>query len=261
MQQNSELSLESAMPWDFKPLRGGIKVFAYVGATLLFFVMLEAVILVLIFPFMAFPDTQGPSASVLKIFAYIVLWLAIVAVAFLVIWAFLALNRRLDLTRYLKKCTDGSIYLLSGSVLRSFSGLGKFSFRENSLLVNGKLGPDLLWPLIIIIAIDILSGLVILSGGKSIVIGGLGVIILLAIYNAVLKSDTSLVIESPSVASVRCSGPIVKIRFKLKPVASLGRITLLLPPNLRAEFFIRFDSIFPEKLPMPYQEALKKIQH
>jgi hypothetical protein len=247
-------SASTSAPWDFRPLRGIVRILAYLGVIVLFLVMLEAVIGVLIFPFAAFSE----SASVLKSIGKVLLWLAIVAIAFGAVWAFATLNRRLDLSRYLKKCPAGSVYLLGGSVLRSFSGIGNVIFSENAMVLKGRLGPNLLWPLIIIIVIDILSGLVILSGGQGIVIGGMGAIIILAIYNAVLKRDTSLSIEPSSVGTVRCSGPIVKIRFGSNPVESLGVVTLLLPPDQRGEFFQRFDRLFPQKLPHTYREALEE---
>ena len=246
------------MPWDFRPLRGTVRAIAYLGAIVLFFVMLYAVIGAIIFPFAVFSDSASESASVLKTIGMVCLWLVIVVIAFVAIWAFATLNRRLDLTRYLKKCPAGSMYLLGGSVLRSFSGVGSVSFGENAMLLKGRLGPNLLWPLLIIIVIDIISGVVVLSGGQGIVIGGMGAIILLVIYNAVFKRDTSLNVEPSSVASVRCRGPIVKIRFKSRPVESLSVVTILIPSDQQAEFFQRFNSLFPEKLPRTYREALKE---
>ncbi|MCX6356201.1 MAG: hypothetical protein NTZ78_15075 [Candidatus Aureabacteria bacterium] len=126
------------------------------------------------------------------------------------------------------------------------------------MLIKGRLGPNILWPLIIIIVIGILSGLVILSGGQGIVIGSMGGVVILAIYNAVFKRYTSLSIDPSSVASVRCSGPIVKFRFKSRPVKSLGSVTVLLPPDQRAKFFQMFDVLFPERLPLAYRESLKR---
>jgi len=211
--------------------------------------------------FVLFFDTVRPSAS------EVAQWLATLAIAFVVTWTFSALNRRIDLGTYFKKCPAGSIYFISGPSLRSFSGTGKVGFRENAMLLKGQLSPNFFWPLVIILVINILSVLLSLSRGKSIVMilsnekyigcGGLLAFYILKSYNRYFTRATSVLIEPSSIASVRCRGPVVKIRFQSRPVSSLFAVTFLLPPDLQVEFFQSFDRLFPEKLPQAYPEALK----
>ncbi|HUU28893.1 MAG TPA: hypothetical protein VM123_13865 [archaeon] len=204
------------------------------------------------------PGTPDESESVFETIKLVILWFATVAVGLFSYWAFAVLKRKLDITNYLKKCPAGTIYLICGSVLRSLTGVGKAGFNENAMLMEGKLGPSLLWPLIVLLVIDVISFIAIFSGGQGIIIGGLGTVIILAIYSALLKRNSSLSVAPGSIASVICSGPVIMIRFKSEPVRSLSSVRLFLPPDQRLEFFRRFDGLFPEKLPSAYIEALRR---
>src|SRR6266404_971267 len=97
----SLLLTTNRMPWDFCPLRGIIWAFAYLGSIILFLAMFPAVICALTFPFAAFSETRV-SPSVLKTIGNVGLWLLIVGSCCALIAAFAALNRRLDVSRYLR---------------------------------------------------------------------------------------------------------------------------------------------------------------
>jgi hypothetical protein len=254
LMQDPEVSRSIAMPWDFKPLRGILLLFGSVA--LLFTTSLAFIVTVggLVFLAVRFEGSGTQANTSTKIVAY----LGVFVVAFMLIWASVALNRRVNLSEYLKKCPPGSIYLLRGSLLRSFRGVGSVSFGENAMLLKGQLGPNLLWPLLVIVAIDIASVLMILSGGGGVVVGGLGAIVVLVIYNFLFRDDGSVSLGPACVARVSCSGPTMKIRFKPKPIASLRGITMLIPSDQRAGFFRAFDNMFPGTLPPAWREALKK---
>jgi hypothetical protein len=261
------LSLTSKpMPWEFRPLRGTAQAVAYLGAVVLMPIRSGAVLGTVIFPIGMFMDPANASASAREMIGWAGLWLGIVALAVVACRAFVVLNRPLDLPRHLNRCPAGSVCFLGGSVFRSFSGAGGVTFDHDAMLLAGWLGPPRFLPLVMILAyvviaiVDVIRDPVAACGPAGILHGSviLGLKLFAGIYERACTRGASLAVAPPSVASVRCRAPIIRIRFKVKPVEALGAVTILIPPDQQVEFFRKFDRLFPGKLPRAYREALRE---
>jgi len=251
---------QNMQPWDFKPLRGFKKFLAYLSYIPLLLLTLSVLMLAIIFSTVLF-DFPISGETVLEKLGFfglsLVLWLVIASVSFPFIWAFVVLKKKICLLRYEKRCKDNAVYVVSGSLFRSFNNVGAISFSENSLKIKAMLGPNLLTALLILVVIELIAFIIVLQGVKGALIGSFGAILIIAIYNAAFKHEYEITVEPDNIRGVKCRGPIFKVGFFRSPVPLLKRVTLFLPSSYAPSFLGEFNTRFPKKLPPEYQEALE----
>ena len=246
---------QKMQPWDFKPLRGFKKFLAYLSYIPLLLLTLSVLMLAVILS-PVFVDYLRSGETVLVKLSTFGLWLVIASVSFLFIWAFVVLKKKICLLRYEKRCKDNAVYVVSGSLFRSFNNVGATSFSGNSLKIKALLGPSLLTALLILVVIELIAFITILQGVKGTLIGSFGGILIIAIYNAAFKHEYEITVEPDNIRWVKCRGPIFKVGFLRSPVPLLKRVILFLPSSHAPSFLGEFNTMFPGKLPPKYQEAL-----
>lgn len=243
---------ELPKPWDNKPVRGLRKLGYYFAIVILFMLILEASAFVVIFPLLFLLERKRAPLSELGF------WLVLLVTTLFLIKVFRSLNRRVDILRMEKRCGHGRVLHLPASLFRNFTGIGDLDFEDNGMSLQGRLGPNLLLPLIVLIAINIFFFLNAMLGGGGIVIGVPGAIILIIVYGYLGRKDQSILIQPGNIDTVKCFGPIVTVRFSKSPLSQLRSVRLFISPSFRAEFFHKFDKMFPRLLPEEYSEAAEK---
>jgi len=96
-------------------------------------------------------------------------------------------------------------------------------------------------------------------GHPVVLIGGLGFLLLLKVYSWVFREDTSLAVRREDLASVKCHGPVVVLRFARPPRAGLTEVRILVSRAFRRQFFADFNRTFAGVLPEQYRSALDRI--
>ncbi len=151
-------------PWEYRPLRGVLRLPAYLAVILAMFGFMNAVILAVVVAWLMIPSAQ----SVIEVLVGVSGWMVIAAAGIFCVWVFAALNRRLDLPRYMKKCPDGGVYFIRRPVVKSLTKTGYVSFADGKMELEGTLSPNFLWPILAFGALIAFFSLLMFTGGPII---------------------------------------------------------------------------------------------
>lgn len=240
------------MPWDPRPLGGLALVGSYLVVIPLLLVIVSSIVAAVGLPFMLLSDAAGRSP--LGEVGIFLCWVGSVAAAIGSCWAFSQLNRRVNITNYLKKCPPGSVYFVGGSGMRRTVGAGRYQFGEQAMFFTTGLGPPLVWPMVVIIILDIL-----LIGVTGCGLGILGIAIALSVYDSSCRTQETISVAAATISKVTCHGALMRMEFAVRPVEMLKAVTLAIPPD-HVAFYWQFDRMFPGQLPPAYREALSAIR-
>ena len=176
-----------------------------------------------------------------------------------VLWVMFRLIRRLGTSSMEKKCAraDAQVFFLPVCFFRNYQGSGAVRFDENTLEVQGVLSQDLLPPLLIIITINAIALFLLLVFKHGIFLGGGGTLLVMVLYALFARNKPrTMVVRIPDLASIKCVGPVVTMKFVRPPVHGLSKIRLYIAEPYRRDFFRQMAERFARFLPESYLAAV-----
>ena len=180
----------------------------------------------------------------------------------LCIRAFLSLYRVLSLAVLPTRWGFASVYYVYGSLWRQFVGPGDVTFEEGSISLSGTVTADLLSHLLFILCVY--AALVPMApGGQAMT----AVALVLAIVSIVCdfirlfvaNRKRTVVLTASDLRSVKCAGPVVKLRFASSGVPRLKKAAFLVDSQVRTAFFMAFEKTLPGTLPIEYISAVESV--
>lgn len=239
------------MPWDLAPLGLPAKFGLYAAIVALACVVALAATLIICGIALLIERWAGRLESIG------VLWAGI-AVGFGAVWGMLRCYRILKLRRLERLCAKNAapLWLMPACLFRNYRGPGIVDFVPSGISVRGVLGPDLLMPLLIVLAVNAFSLVFFLFGGGGVFVGGGATLAVMLIYVFFGRKEQPIEINTRNLAAIKCSGPRVTIRFSKAPVHGLKKVGMYISEPYRREFFSQLEAAFPGLLPESYCAAV-----
>ncbi len=235
------------VPWAFKPVEGGKKFLVFLVSAILFFSLIVFIFSVYAILWTSYEIDMSrhiqmfPFAKVM--FFYLVL-------IYLCTTGFLYFYRKFRFSIYDRNISNGNICCISSNFLRIISGPGRLKLDKEGVFLKCNVGPSLIPPLI--------ASIVLLF-----ILGPQGVVYLtlsFLIYHFMLRKPRELVIKWDSIASVRCKGPIVRLKLRDSLMLHLKVIKFFVPAAIRTEFFCQLHRINPSLLPDDYCAVIDNLK-
>lgn len=241
----------STMPWDLTPLGLPAKLGLYAAVTAFAGIVLVAACLFFCGVILLVERWAGRLESIG------VLWAGI-AIGVGALLGMLRCHRILKLRQLEKLCAKNTVplWLMPACLFRNYRGPGIVDFVPSGISVRGVLGPDLLMPLLIVLAVNALSLVLFLFVGGGVFVGGGATLAVMLIYGIFGRKEQSIEINTRNLAAIKCSGPRVTIRFSKAPFHGLKKVGMYISEPYRREFFSQMETAFPGVLPESYRAAV-----
>ena len=259
-----DASMTESPPWSFRPmgllLRIGAWLIAALLALVMFYGFLGAVIPLLMLALAPKPSLTWKEWLVTGMVEWLVTGMVCSAcggVTYAALLGFRRVRRRAVYTRQVAKCGDFSCDAMHRSFFRSFQSEGNPIWSTSSLSLAGTLGPHLGPVMIAVLLFNVLALAAV--GQRSFVVGGLGAVAIVGIYNRLGRRKEKIEIASGQLKSVQCDGPLLRLRLDPPPRPALKTIDLVVAPSKAVMFLTHFNQVFPGLLPSSYSDYLKNI--
>jgi len=248
-------STQAPPPWSFRPIGFLGRIGAWLAAALLalgvFYGVLGAFLPLLIMTVAPEPNLTwkgwvrgGVLSVVCAGFAYASLL------------GFRRVRRRAVYTRQVTNCGDRPCYATHRSFFRSFQSDGGHIWSPSSLSIAGTIGPHLGPVMLVVLLFNALALVAAAAGQQSFVIGGLGAVAIVGIYNRLGRRKDEIEITRSQLKAVRCDGPLLRLQMAPPPRTALKTIDLVVAPSTAVEFLTQFNRVFPGMLPSSYTSHL-----
>ena len=251
-----DASMAGSPPWSFRPMGFLSRIGAWLIAALLALVMFYG-FCGAILPLLMLAMSAEPSPTWRSWLGASMLSAACGGVTYAALLGFRRVRRRAVYTRQVAKCGDFSCDAMHRSFFRSFQSEGNPIWSTSSLSLAGTLGPHLGPVMIAVLLFNVLALAAAAVGQPSFVVGGLGAVAIVAIYNRLGRRKEKIEITSSQLKSVQCDGPLLRLRLAPPPRPGLTTIDLVVAPSTAVDFLKRFNQVFPELLPSSYTDHLK----